>query len=198
LFIAKAEGGAWRFSDGSECSERSLAIGGSAATATTNATEIFPMACRRRSLDIVPEDKRRRKKPDPSDKTALWRAAQRGRIAARGCSAGSSCLHPARTESRSELLSPVWRGRGAVDLLSLSGDDRARHGRGRGLQFHPPTLLTNWGSRKRRSPATAFAALPAGMLGLSGGPQPLPMPRLSSERKDCLAQRLILRRRLDR
>jgi 1-acyl-sn-glycerol-3-phosphate acyltransferase len=74
-----------------------------------------------------------------------------------------------------DLLSHLWGmiGLGTVEVV---------------VQFHPPTLLTDCGSRKALA-GYCFARVSGGMAGaLFGRPQPLPAQPVSSARKVCLAE----------
>jgi 1-acyl-sn-glycerol-3-phosphate acyltransferase len=74
-----------------------------------------------------------------------------------------------------DLLTHLWGmiGLGTVEVV---------------VQFHPPTLLADCGSRKALA-GYCFARVAGGMAGaLFGRPQPLPKPPDSSARKECLAE----------
>ena len=74
-----------------------------------------------------------------------------------------------------DLLTHFWGmiGLGTVDVV---------------VHFHPPTLLTDCGSRKALA-EYCFARIAGGMAGaLFGRPQPLPKPPASTARKECLAE----------
>jgi lyso-ornithine lipid O-acyltransferase len=74
-----------------------------------------------------------------------------------------------------DLLTHLWGmiGLGTVEVV---------------VQFHPPTRLTDCGSRKALA-GYCFARVAGGMAGaLSGRPQPLPAQPVSSARKECLAE----------
>jgi 1-acyl-sn-glycerol-3-phosphate acyltransferase len=122
-------------------------------------------------------------------KTALFgAAAQRGRIAPvvvqpvslaytrlDGIPIGRAYRPFVAWYGAMDLLSHLWGmiGLGTVEVV---------------VQFHPPTQLTDCGSRKALA-GYCFARVAGGMAGaLFGRPQPLPMPPASSARKDCLAE----------
>jgi len=74
-----------------------------------------------------------------------------------------------------DLLTHLWGmiGLGTVDVV---------------VHFHPPTSLTNCGSRKALA-EYCFARVAGGMAGaLFERPQPLPMPPASSARDECLTE----------
>jgi lyso-ornithine lipid O-acyltransferase len=74
-----------------------------------------------------------------------------------------------------DLLTHLWGmiGLGTVEVV---------------VQFHPPTQLTDCGSRKALA-GYCFARVAGGMAGaLFGRPQPLPTPPASSVHKECLAE----------
>jgi len=74
-----------------------------------------------------------------------------------------------------DLLTHLWGmiGLGRVEVV---------------VQFHPPTLLADCGSRKALA-GYCFARVAGGMAGaLFGRPQSLPKPSVSSARKESLAQ----------
>jgi hypothetical protein len=69
-----------------------------------------------------------------------------------------------------DLLAHLWRmiGHGIVEVV---------------VQFHPPTFLTDCGSRKALA-SYCHARVAGGMAGaLFGRPQPLPIPPVSNARK---------------
>jgi 1-acyl-sn-glycerol-3-phosphate acyltransferase len=58
------------------------------------------------------------------------------------------------------------------------------------VQFHPPTILADCGSRKSLA-GYCYARIAGGVAGaLFGRPQPLPMPPASSARRECLTETL--------
>jgi 1-acyl-sn-glycerol-3-phosphate acyltransferase len=74
-----------------------------------------------------------------------------------------------------DLLTHLWRmiGLGTVEVV---------------VQFHPPTLLTDCGSRKALADY-CFARVAGGMAGaLFERPQPLPMPPASGAPDECLTE----------
>ena len=188
-FIAKSEVAHWPFFGWLARLQRTVFVDRRIRSTATQRDEISQRLAAGDALILFPEGTSGDGNRILPFKTALFgAAAQRGRIAPvvvqpvslaytrlDGIPIGRAYRPFVAWYGAMDLLSHLWRmiGLGTVEVV---------------VQFHPPTLLTDWGSRKALA-GYCFARVAGGMAGaLFGRPQPLPMPPASSARKDCLAE----------
>src|SRR5437016_7706170 len=184
-FIAKTEVARWPFFGWLAKLQRSVFVDRQVRSATIQRDAIGRRLAAGDALILFPEGTSGDGNRVLPFKSALFgAAAQRGRIAPvvvqpvslaytrlDGIPIGRAYRPFVAWYGAMDLLSHLWGmiGLGTVEVV---------------VQFHPPTQLTDCGSRKALA-GYCFARVAGGMAGaLFGRPQPLPMPPASSAHKD--------------
>jgi lyso-ornithine lipid O-acyltransferase len=188
-FIAKSEVAHWPFFGSLARLQRTVFVDRRIRSTATQRDEISQRFAAGDALILFPEGTSGDGNRILPFKTALFgAAAQRGRIEPvvvqpvslaytrlDGIPIGRAYRPFVAWYGAMDLLTHLWGmiGLGTVEVV---------------VQFHPPTLLSDCGSRKELA-GYCFARVAEGMAGaLFGRPQPLPTPPASSARKECLAE----------
>jgi 1-acyl-sn-glycerol-3-phosphate acyltransferase len=188
-FIAKSEVARWPFLGWLARLQRTVFVDRRIRSTATQRDEISQRFAAGDALILFPEGTSGDGNRILPFKTALFgAAAQRGRIEPvvvqpvslaytrlDGIPIGRAYRPLVAWYGAMDLLTHLWGmiGLGTVEVV---------------VQFHPPTLLTDCGSRKALA-GYCFARVSGGMAGaLFGRPQPLPKPPASTARKECLAE----------
>jgi 1-acyl-sn-glycerol-3-phosphate acyltransferase len=188
-FIAKSEVAHWPFFGSLARLQRTVFVDRRIRSTATQRDEISQRFAAGDALILFPEGTSGDGNRILPFKTALFgAAAQRGRIEPVVVQPVSLAYTRLDGIPIGRAYRPLVAWYGATDLLThlwgMIGLGRVEVV----VQFHPPTLLADCGSRKALA-GYCFARVAGGMAGaLFGRPQPLPKPPASSARKEYLAQ----------
>ena len=188
-FIAKSEVAHWPFFGWLARLQRTVFVDRRIRSTATQRDEISQRFAAGDALILFPEGTSGDGNRILPFKTALFgAAAQRGRIEPVVVQPVSLAYTRLDGIPIGRAYRPLVAWYGATDLLThlwgMIGLGRVEVV----VQFHPPTLLADCGSRKALA-GYCFARVAGGMAGaLFGRPQSLPKPPVSSARKVCLAE----------